>query len=302
MNTCATKDRQAQRIEEWQKRNQKFIGTNEPTSSSNSSLLSVNLFPAPYKINRGDEISSRLQNTLGKYDEMKDVLIHQYNQCYLVGVSQPPKHQAADQSIPAFSEKPSSSLRAPHSFQKGASFAEYDFSQDTGPKASQSLERSNIRRQHSSMGVAALPTWKPTAYVRPMDGQDLVTIEVTCRGETISPGQLKPDQPESLLTRDAYSQVDNGNLTKLVRLQADKVKSPRSEIGFFNTDHVENILREMTHSWPPLLTALPTASSTQSSKLSHSQSPTKEIHLSSRHKCGNTLTKQPAWATAVDKS
>uniref|UniRef100_A0A8C4NBT3 Uncharacterized protein n=1 Tax=Eptatretus burgeri TaxID=7764 RepID=A0A8C4NBT3_EPTBU len=293
----------------------------------------------PYLINRGDEISSRLQNTLGKYDEMKDVLIHQYNQCYLVGVSQPPKHQAADQSIPAFSEKPSSSLRAPHSFQKGASFAEYDFSQvgesckislestsiqaapkrlcgqlfdsgkmgcgsiqDTGPKASQSLERSNIRRQHSSMGVAALPTWKPTAYVRPMDGQDLVTIEVTCRGETISPGQLKPDQPESLLTRDAYSQVDNGNLTKLVRLQADKVKSPRSEIGFFNTDHVENILREMTHSWPPLLTALPTASSTQSSKLSHSQSPTKEIHLSSRHKCGNTLTKQPAWATAVDKS
>uniref|UniRef100_UPI0035901957 AF4/FMR2 family member 2-like isoform X6 n=1 Tax=Myxine glutinosa TaxID=7769 RepID=UPI0035901957 len=337
--TCSKKDRQAQRIEEWRKRNQKFIGTNEPTSSSNSSLLSVNLFPAPYKINRGDEISSRLQNTLGRYDEMKDVLIHQCNQCYLVGVSHPPNHQAADQSIPAFPEKPSSSLRAPHSFRKGESFSEYDYSQvgepckislesstiqaatkrlcgqmfdsgkmgcgsiqDTGSKASRSLERSNIRRQHSSMGAAALPIWKPTAYVRPMDGQDLVTIEVTCRGENVSPGQLKPDQPESLLTRDVYSQGDNGNLTTLVRLHTDNVKSPQPEIGFFNTDCVENILREMTHSWPPLLAALPSASSSQSSKLSHSQLPTKENHLNSRHKRGGNLTKEPAWETDVDKS
>uniref|UniRef100_UPI00358E6158 AF4/FMR2 family member 3-like isoform X2 n=1 Tax=Myxine glutinosa TaxID=7769 RepID=UPI00358E6158 len=339
MNACSKKDRQAQRIEEWRKRNQKFIGTNEPTSSSNSSLLSVNLFPAPYKINRGDEISSRLQNTLGRYDEMKDVLIHQCNQCYLVGVSHPPNHQAADQSIPAFPEKPSSSLRAPHSFRKGESFSEYDYSQvgepckislesstiqaatkrlcgqmfdsgkmgcgsiqDTGSKASRSLERSNIRRQHSSMGAAALPIWKPTAYVRPMDGQDLVTIEVTCRGENVSPGQLKPDQPESLLTRDVYSQGDNGNLTTLVRLHTDNVKSPQPEIGFFNTDCVENILREMTHSWPPLLAALPSASSSQSSKLSHSQLPTKENHLNSRHKRGGNLTKEPAWETDVDKS
>ncbi|XP_061408469.1 AF4/FMR2 family member 3-like [Lethenteron reissneri] len=53
-----------------------------------SQASSATLFSAPYKTN-GDEISSRLESTLGSYDEMKDIIIHQSNQSHLVGVAKP---------------------------------------------------------------------------------------------------------------------------------------------------------------------------------------------------------------------
>ncbi|KFP40020.1 AF4/FMR2 family member 3, partial [Chlamydotis macqueenii] len=39
--------------------------------------------------NKGDELSSRIQNTLGNYDEMKDLLTDRSNQSHLVGVPKP---------------------------------------------------------------------------------------------------------------------------------------------------------------------------------------------------------------------
>ncbi|KAF7462693.1 hypothetical protein GHT09_011651 [Marmota monax] len=42
-----------------------------------------------YPTNKGDELSNRIQNTLGNYDEMKDFLTDRSNQSHLVGVPKP---------------------------------------------------------------------------------------------------------------------------------------------------------------------------------------------------------------------
>ena len=44
--------------------------------------------------NKGDELSNRIQNTLGNYDEMKDFLTDRSNQSHLVGVPKPGVPQA----------------------------------------------------------------------------------------------------------------------------------------------------------------------------------------------------------------
>lgn len=44
--------------------------------------------------NKGDELSNRIQNTLGNYDEMKDFLTDRSNQSHLVGVPKPGLAQA----------------------------------------------------------------------------------------------------------------------------------------------------------------------------------------------------------------
>lgn len=45
--------------------------------------------------NKGDELSNRIQNTLGNYDEMKDLLTDRSNQSHLVGVPKPGIPQAS---------------------------------------------------------------------------------------------------------------------------------------------------------------------------------------------------------------
>lgn len=47
------------------------------------------LFLFPLQTNKGDELSSRIQNTLGNYDEMKELLTDRSNQSHLVGVPKP---------------------------------------------------------------------------------------------------------------------------------------------------------------------------------------------------------------------
>lgn len=49
-------------------------------------MLDVFLF---VQTNKGDELSNRIQNTLGNYDEMKDFLTDRSNQSHLVGVPKP---------------------------------------------------------------------------------------------------------------------------------------------------------------------------------------------------------------------
>uniref|UniRef100_A0A8C5KIJ5 AF4/FMR2 family, member 3 n=2 Tax=Jaculus jaculus TaxID=51337 RepID=A0A8C5KIJ5_JACJA len=73
-------DRNALRRKERERRNQE---TQQDGGTFNSSY---SLFSEPYKTNKGDELSSRIQNTLGNYDEMKDFLTDRSNQSHLVGV------------------------------------------------------------------------------------------------------------------------------------------------------------------------------------------------------------------------
>uniref|UniRef100_A0A8C7TES0 AF4/FMR2 C-terminal homology domain-containing protein n=1 Tax=Oncorhynchus mykiss TaxID=8022 RepID=A0A8C7TES0_ONCMY len=100
---------------------------------------------------------------------------------------------------------------------------------------------------------------KPTAYVRPMDGQDQVTSE--------SP-DLKPS-PEGFHGQ-SYHHEPLPDL-KITKPSLSKLKIPSQSIEVSSTlfSHcVEDILREMTHSWPPLLTAIHTPSTAEPSKFS----------------------------------
>ncbi|XP_016016509.2 AF4/FMR2 family member 1 isoform X2 [Rousettus aegyptiacus] len=108
---------------------------------------------------------------------------------------------------------------------------------------------------------------KPTAYVRPMDGQDQAPSE--------SP-ELKP-LPEEY-RQQTFEKTD---LKVPAKAKLTKLKMPsQSAETFTNEVHcVEEILKEMTHSWPPPLTAIHTPSTAEPSKFPF---PTKDSqHISS---------------------
>uniref|UniRef100_A0A2K5N639 ALF transcription elongation factor 1 n=1 Tax=Cercocebus atys TaxID=9531 RepID=A0A2K5N639_CERAT len=96
---------------------------------------------------------------------------------------------------------------------------------------------------------------KPTAYVRPMDGQDQAPSE--------SP-ELKPlpeDYRQQTFEKTDLKVPAKAKLTKL------KMPSQSVEQTYSNEVHcVEEILKEMTHSWPPPLTAIHTPSTAEPSK------------------------------------
>ncbi|KAM9338444.1 AF4/FMR2 family member 1-like [Symphorus nematophorus] len=104
-------------------------------------------------------------------------------------------------------------------------------------------------------------TQKPTAYVRPMDGQDQVVSE--------SP-ELKPSPEPYVPLPELINKSDLGKAKILPQFLETKTNEVQC---------VEDILREMTHSWPPLLTAIRTPSIGEPSK---SPFPVKEEeHVSS---------------------
>ncbi|XP_060625753.2 AF4/FMR2 family member 3 isoform X2 [Anolis sagrei] len=76
-------DRNMLRRKEWERRNQDIQHDDGVFNASYS------LFSEPYKTNKGDELSSRIQSTLGNYDEMKELLTDRSNQSHLVGVPKP---------------------------------------------------------------------------------------------------------------------------------------------------------------------------------------------------------------------
>ncbi|NXO48426.1 AFF1 protein, partial [Aramus guarauna] len=104
---------------------------------------------------------------------------------------------------------------------------------------------------------------KPTAYVRPMDGQDQAPVE--------SP-ELKPLLEE--YHGEPYEKISDLKANAKVKLSKLEIPSEPIEQAFPNDLHsIEDILKEMTHSWPPPLTAIHTPSTAEPSKFPF---PTKE--------------------------
>ncbi|XP_069341467.1 AF4/FMR2 family member 1 isoform X2 [Eulemur rufifrons] len=95
---------------------------------------------------------------------------------------------------------------------------------------------------------------KPTAYVRPMDGQDQAPSE--------SP-ELKP--PPEDYRQQAFEKAD---LKAPAKAKLTKLKMPSQSVETYSNEAhcVEEILKEMTHSWPPPLTAIHTPSTAEPSK------------------------------------
>ncbi|XP_007891077.1 AF4/FMR2 family member 2 isoform X2 [Callorhinchus milii] len=397
-------DRNALRRKEWERRNQE-VNQDEDLFAS-----SFNLFSEPYKTNKGDALSNRVQSTLGNYDEMKDLLTNRSNQSHLVGIPKsmipqtpvekmeqsffaeprtkvaqshqsnslssscmpPPSssmpssssllhgHQSNKKSrldwsrnghpsggghgVQANSQPNSQQSRVKHTatleqaqdrynepycsqteLHKGDHQPDVDEcvkSQSSSPNASRSKRHSHskpVTGDHSfkdschvkspvetdattthacgspapstslipsgsSLSAQNFPPGlhskssmvqqKPTAYVRPMDGQDQAPFE--------SP-ELKP----LMEIEDAFSSQSFGSLldgkasTASTKCKLPKLTIPQpGEVSLSNeTSCVEEILREMTHSWPPPLTAIHTPGKAEPTKF---PIPTKDSqHLTS---------------------
>ncbi|OCT88556.1 AF4/FMR2 family member 4 isoform X1 [Xenopus laevis] len=109
---------------------------------------------------------------------------------------------------------------------------------------------------------------KPTAYVRPMDG---------------------PESMEPKLSSEHYSSQSHGNtmseLKSSSKAHLTKLKIPSQPVDASasgDVSCVDEILKEMTHSWPPPLTAIHTPCKTEPSKFPF---PTKDTQQTSFSSC-----------------
>ncbi|XP_054610729.1 AF4/FMR2 family member 4 isoform X1 [Dunckerocampus dactyliophorus] len=101
---------------------------------------------------------------------------------------------------------------------------------------------------------------KPTAYVRPMDGQETA--------------EAKSSQAESYSGQSHSSTM--GEMKSNGKASLTKLKIPSQPVeGSGDANCVDEILKEMTQSWPPPLTAIHTPCKTEPSKFPF---PTKDSH------------------------
>ncbi|KFO61033.1 AF4/FMR2 family member 2, partial [Corvus brachyrhynchos] len=373
-------DRSALKRKEWERRNQEVQQDEDLFASG------FNLFGEPYKTNKGDALANRVQNTLGNYDEMKDLLTNHSNQSHLVGIpknsvpqtpidkneqnffpeprnrmipshqisgntstSMPPpsslssnstllhSHQSSRKSRTDWSRsghnssgaQPSQSSgqqsRTKHSSSHDQSQGRYEDlyncqseqhksggTEEANPMATSSHSRRHTHAKsapgehtykensHSKSPTelefvghgpgSPLPSTslltannglstqnfppglhcknsmvqqKPTAYVRPMDGQDQVPND--------SPELKPPIEIESGYGNQSFGTLLEGKVnTPSSKNKVPKLNIPPvSEVALPNDSScVEEILREMTHSWPPPLTAIHTPGKAEQTKFS----------------------------------
>ncbi|XP_032696196.1 AF4/FMR2 family member 3 [Lontra canadensis] len=306
-------DRNVLRRKERERRNQE---TQQDDGTFNSSY---SLFSEPYKTNKGDELSNRIQNTLGNYDEMKDFLTDRSNQSHLVGVPKPGVPQAPvnkiDEHFVADSRaqtQPSSvcstasstpaavptqqSKRGTMGWQKAGHPPSDGQQRATQQGSLRTLLGDGVGRQqprakqvcnvevglqtherppamaakHSSSGhcvqnfppsLASKPSLvqqKPTAYVRPMDGQDQAPDE--------SP-KLKSSTETSVHCTSYRGVPATKPESARAKAKLSKFSIPKqgeeSRSGDTNSC-VEEIIREMT--WLPPLSAIPAPGKVEPSK------------------------------------
>ncbi|XP_052006047.1 AF4/FMR2 family member 2-like [Xyrauchen texanus] len=397
-------DRSALKKKEWERRTQEVQQDEDLFSTG------FNLFGEPYKTNKGDALANRVQNTLGNYDEMKELLTSHSNQSHLVGIpknsvpqtpvekpdnpgffpeaqrsraapTQPGSHSTSMPPPPAntlstsnvvhghpSSKKLRSSdwsrgghgssgtqaaqavIRGKHSSHEHPVMTSSRHDQDQedsspNPSGSATLSHSNRKQTQSNKGPAIVelglgkspveqdscshicnspmastsllpsglstPTFpqglhcksstavqqKPTAYVRPMDGQDQVPND--------SP-ELKP--PVELV--EGYNSVPFGGLldskssTMGTKGKLPKLTLPQSgEVGLPNNSNcVEEILREMTHSWPPPLTAIHTPGKAEQTKFPIPSKDSQHVTSGYNGKRCNVPSNKPATKSVPQKS
>nr|XP_046223927.1 LOW QUALITY PROTEIN: AF4/FMR2 family member 1-like [Oncorhynchus gorbuscha] len=286
--TSHNEERNLLRIREWERRNQEALQEKEFYQEN------VPLFGEPYKTNKGDELSSRIQRMLGSYEDVKisnshlcldssfsnDPPISRHHNIFLLRSSPPCPPQLSPyppyipvtpvtlsprtpltgtKDPPLHTEAHPASLLHPDSPVPMEGSPLDDPQRDIPLLAIEGA--TTLPSQTFPLPLASKPNLvmpqKPTAYVRPMDGQDQVTSE--------SP-DLKPS-PEGFHGQSYHEPLPDLKSTKP---SLSKLKIPSQSIETLsNKAHcVEDILREMTHSWPPLLTAIHTPSTAEPSKFS----------------------------------
>ncbi|XP_038596609.1 AF4/FMR2 family member 4 isoform X1 [Tachyglossus aculeatus] len=124
-------------------------------------------------------------------------------------------------------------------------------------------QHSNQSFPPSLMSKSSSMLQKPTAYVRPMDGQ-----------ESMEP-KLSSEHYSSQSHSNSMSELKPSSKAHLTKLKIPSQPLDASVSG--DVSCVDEILKEMTHSWPPPLTAIHTPCKTEPSKFPF---PTKESQQS----------------------
>eukprot|EP00064_Thunnus_orientalis_P015381 superscaffoldBa00002840_g15433 len=290
-------DRNVLRMKERERRNQEIQQGGGEAFPANSPL-----FPEPYKVSsKEDKLSSRIQSMLGNYDEMKEPIGDTLPKLVPETLRTPghggevrekksSKHSGGSEHSKSHTSSPAKgSLSSSSSHSRSSLSAEQHHSKERYRSKSPRDREANwdspsrvhtsfTSGQHSSqafppslMSKPSSMLQKPTAYVRPMDGQ-----------ETAEP---KSSQAESYSGQSHSSTM--GEMKSNGKASLSKLKIPSQPVeGSGDANCVDEILKEMTQLWPPPLTAIHTPCKTEPSKFPF---PTKDSHpFPGGHKRGSS--------------
>ncbi|XP_068015169.1 AF4/FMR2 family member 4 isoform X1 [Melanerpes formicivorus] len=265
------------------KSSQSFFGDQRHTTSSHQSSKWTPVGPAPSTSSQSQKRSSGLQsghssqrgsgNNPGSGGQRHD------RDSY--GSSSRKKSQhGSEHSKPRSSSpgKPStvSSLSSSHSRSHGTDHHSKEHQRSKSPRdpdanwdspsrvpSFSSGQHSNQSFPPSLMSKSSSMLQKPTAYVRPMDGQ-----------ESMEP-KLSSEHYSSQTHSSSVNELKPSSKAHLTKLKIPSQPLDASVSG--DVSCVDEILKEMTHSWPPPLTAIHTPCKTEPSKFPF---PTKESQQS----------------------
>ncbi|NXX37873.1 AFF4 protein, partial [Tricholaema leucomelas] len=267
-----------------EKPNQSFFGDQRHTTSSHQSSKWTPVGPAPSTSSQSQKRSSGLQsghssqrgsgNNPGSGGQRHDR--DSYSSSSRKKSQHGSEHSKPRSSSPG---KPStvSSLSSSHPRSHGTDHHSKEHQRSKSPRdpdanwdspsrvpSFSSGQHSNQSFPPSLMSKSSSMLQKPTAYVRPMDGQ-----------ESMEP-KLSSEHYSSQTHSSSVNELKPSSKAHLTKLKIPSQPLDASASG--DVSCVDEILKEMTHSWPPPLTAIHTPCKTEPSKFPF---PTKESQQSS---------------------
>ncbi|XP_019390568.1 PREDICTED: AF4/FMR2 family member 4 [Crocodylus porosus] len=269
-----------------EKSNQSFFGEQRHSTSSHQSNKWTPVGPAPSTSSQSQKRSSGLQSghssQRGSGNNTSSSGQRHDRDSYGGSSSSRKKGQHGSEHSKSRSSSPGkppavSSLSSSHSRSHGSDHHNKEHQRSKSPRDSDanwdspsrvpsfsSGQHSNQSFPPSLMSKSSSMLQKPTAYVRPMDGQ-----------ESMEP-KLPSEHYSSQTHSNNMSELKPSSKAHLTKLKIPSQPLDASASG--DVSCVDEILKEMTHSWPPPLTAIHTPCKTEPSKFPF---PTKESQQSS---------------------
>ncbi|NXT53597.1 AFF4 protein, partial [Pluvianellus socialis] len=268
-----------------EKSNQSFFGDQRHNASSHQSSKWTPVGPAPSTSSQSQKRSSGLQSghssQRGSGNNTSSGGQRHDRDSYSSSSSRKKSQHGSEHSKPRSSSpgKPSavSSLSSSHSRSHGNDHHSKEHQRSKSPRdpdanwdspsrvpSFSSGQHSNQSFPPSLMSKSSSMLQKPTAYVRPMDGQ-----------ESMEP-KLSSEHYSSQTHGSSVNELKPSSKAHLTKLKIPSQPLDASASG--DVSCVDEILKEMTHSWPPPLTAIHTPCKTEPSKFPF---PTKESQQSS---------------------
>ncbi|NXD77093.1 AFF4 protein, partial [Halcyon senegalensis] len=267
-----------------EKSNQSFFGDQRHNTSSHQSSKWTPVGPAPSTSSQSQKRSSGLQgghsSQRGGGNNTSSGGQRHDRDSYSSSSSRKKSQHGSEHSKPRSSSpgKPSavSSLSSSHSRSHGNDHHSKEHQRSKSPRdpdanwdspsrvpSFSSGQHSNQSFPPSLMSKSSSMLQKPTAYVRPMDGQ-----------ESMEP-KLSSEHYSSQTHSGSVNELKPSSKAHLTKLKIPSQPLDASASG--DVSCVDEILKEMTHSWPPPLTAIHTPCKTEPSKFPF---PTKESQQS----------------------